>query len=174
MVFLLFAIAVPTAFSQENLLIAQDTVLTFVHDFLQVFYPELISRGHRLKLSVMHPADSSWREMVGVYFTVMPESPPDYEPSHCQNGKFIPEVRSDPNSVLLDGNIWLPLLEHGSRVQLVLTSPDSANEQKLTAFRNLVESHPEWSDEQAIIAPQASGRSLRTEGQRRVSEHSSA
>jgi hypothetical protein len=148
---MLYIVATPSASSQQNPPIHQVTVLTFVHDFLEVFYPELISKGHRLKLSVSLPADSSGREIAGVYFTVTAEPP------RPQNGQFVPEVRPDPNTVLLDGNIWLPPLEHGSRVQQVLTSSESANEQKLTAFRNLVESHPEWSDEQAISALKQAG-----------------
>ena len=68
----------PVVGAQRNLPITQETVLTFVHDFLQVFYPELITKGHRLKLSVLHPADDSWQVISGVYFTVLPAHPPDY------------------------------------------------------------------------------------------------
>jgi hypothetical protein len=154
---MLYIVATPSASSQQNLPIHQVTVLTFVHDFLQVFYPELISKGHALKLAVHHPADTTWSEISGVFFTVTPERPPDYGLVISGPNGQIPETRPDPDSILLDGSIWLPPLEHGSRVQQVLTTPESAHEQKLTAFRNLVESHPEWSDEHAISALKQAG-----------------
>jgi hypothetical protein len=154
LVSLLFAV-VPSATPQENLPIRQVTVLTFVHDFLQVFYPELISKGHTLKLSVHHPADASWSEIAGVYFTVNPERPPDYGLIvYGPNGPIL-ETRPDPESVLLDGSMWIPPLEHGSRIQEVNAS--SAGERKLEALRKTIQSHPEWSDDQAVSALKKDG-----------------
>jgi hypothetical protein len=153
---LLCALGVAAVFAQQNPPISQETVLTFVHDFLQVFYPELISKGHRLKLSVLHPADSSWREITGVYFTVTPESLRDYGVSLSQNGKMVPESRPDPKTILLDGNIWLPPLEHGSRIQQVYIT-DSPDREKLEILCKLVRSHPEWTESQAVSALKQAG-----------------
>jgi hypothetical protein len=154
--FFLCALGLPAVFAQQNPPVSQETVLTFVHDFLQVFYPELISKGHRLKLSVLHPADSSWREISGVYFTVTPESPPDYGVPLSQNGKMVPETRPDPKTVLLDGNIWLPPLEHGSRIQQVVVS-ESPHREKLEILCKLVRLHPEWTESQAVSALKQAG-----------------
>ena len=154
---LLFALGTPTGLAQQNPPISQETVLTFVHDFLQVFYPELLSKGHRLELSVVHPAEDSWREISGVYFTVMPEVPPDYGFRGNLNGQPIPEDRPNPSSILLSGDVWLPPIEHGSRIEQVDTSSGGANERKLTILRELVQSHPEWSDAQAIGALKQAG-----------------
>jgi len=145
---LLCIIGMPSAFPQQNPPLSQETVLTFVHDFLQVFYPDLISKGHMLKLSVYHPADSSWREIAGVYFTVNPERPPDYGLVRFGPNGPIPETRPDPESVLLDGSIWLPPLKNGSRILQVQAT--TMGEKKLDALRKLVKSHPEWSGEQAV------------------------
>jgi len=155
-IFLVCVLAVPTTFAQQNPPVNQETVLTFVHDLLQVFYPELISKGHRLQLSVLHPADSSWREISGVYFTVFPENPPGYGLPLYMNGKRIPESRPDPNTVLLDGSVWLPPRKEGSRLQ-DLFAPKGANEQKLQTLRKLVESHGEWSDSKIVSALKQAG-----------------
>jgi hypothetical protein len=148
-------VGMPSAFSQQNPPVRQVTVLTFVHDFLQVFYPDLISKGHTLTLAVHHPAESSWSEITGVYFTVKPERPGDYGVVRYGPNGPIPETRPDPESVLLDGSIWLPPLKHGSRIQEVHTTSPSAK--KLEALRNLVESHPDWSDDQAVSALKQDG-----------------
>jgi hypothetical protein len=42
---LLLSLGIPTAFAQQNPPVSQETVLTFVHDFLEVFYPDLLSNG---------------------------------------------------------------------------------------------------------------------------------
>jgi hypothetical protein len=152
---LLLSLGIPSGLAQQNPPVKQDTVLTFVHDFLQVFYPELISKDHTLRLSVYHPADTSWSEISGVYFTVNPERPPDYGNIRYGPNGPIPETRPDPESILLDGSIWLPQLEHGSRIQqVVASSPDA---KKLERLRARIESHPEWSDEQAISALKKDG-----------------
>ncbi|MGB7285248.1 MAG: hypothetical protein WBE13_23525 [Candidatus Acidiferrum sp.] len=155
-IFLFCAFGVPTVIAQQNPPVSQETVLTFVHDLLQVFYPELISKGHRLKLSVLHPADASWREISGVYFTVFPDSPPDYGVPRYMNGQLAPEVRPDPNTILLDGRVWLPPLKQGSRVQEVFVN-EEANKQKLETLCKSVESHSDWSDAQVISALKQAG-----------------
>jgi hypothetical protein len=148
---LLTALGIPTAFAQQDPAVSQETVLTYVHDFLQVFYPELLSKEHTLKLCVNHPADDSWREITGVYFTVTHERAPDYGVPRFSNGQRIPEDRPDPNTILLAGSIWLPLLEHRNRIQEMHTSAEGAVNLKFANFRSLVQSHPEWTDAEAVI-----------------------
>jgi hypothetical protein len=157
---LLCVLEMPIAFAQQNPPVSQDTVLTFAHDFLRVFYPELISRGHRLRLSITHPADDSWRGISGVYFTILPERPSDYGVPRYQNGRLAPENKPDPETILLDGSIWLPPHERGSRIREVNLSSGSGGERKLKILRKLIESHPEWSDEQAVKALKQDGASF--------------
>jgi hypothetical protein len=147
---LLLTLGISTTLAQLNPPLSQETVLTFVHDFLQAFYPDLISKGHMLKLSVYHPAEVSWLEISGVDFTVNPERPPDYGLVRFGPNGPIPETRPNPESVLLEGDIWLPPLKNGSRIQQVHAT--TMGEKKLDALRKLVKSHPEWSDEQAVSA----------------------
>jgi len=160
LMFLLWVLGTAPAFAQQNPPVCQETVLTYVHDFLEVFYPELFGKGQRLKLSVIHPADSSWREISGVYFTVLPPSPANYGlVRHGPNGP-IREERPDPEGVLLNGSMWLPPLKHGSRIQQVITSSESP---ELKTLRELVESHPDWSDNQVASALKQAGARFGTE-----------
>ncbi len=145
---LVSATVAPPVFSQENPPVKQATVLTFVHDFLEVFYPELVKKGNTLTLAVHHPAEVSWNEISGVYFTVKPERPPDYGVVRYGPNGPISKTRPDPESVLLDGTVWLPPLKHGSRIQEVQASNEGA--MKLDALRHLVELRHDWSDDQSV------------------------
>ena len=131
--------------------ITQDTVLTFVHDLLQVFYPELITKGNRLKLCVDHPADSSWREISGVYFTVAPESSPsgDFQAILKKN---ITHQANNPiasHAVLLDGLLWLPP-RPGSRIQQLDIRPGSMVRKKYDDFVASVKAHPESTNDELV------------------------
>jgi hypothetical protein len=137
--------------------INQETVLSFVHDFLGVFYPELLTKGHTLRLCVSHPAEASWRTISGVYFTVTPEWPSNYAVPYYLNGKLVPETRPNPNNILLDGSIWLPDVERPGRIEQVLTFRQATGQQKLEAVHRLVQSHPGWSDDNAVAALKQAG-----------------
>jgi len=153
--FLIAVATVPRVCAQQNPPINQETVLSFVHDLLQEFYPDLISKGHRLKLCVLHPADASWREISGVYFTVLPENPPDYGVPRFLNGQPVPENRPNPNTILLDGSVWLPPLKQGSRVQQLESHGE--NTKKLYDFLKVIRAHPEWSDDEMAKALKQAG-----------------
>jgi hypothetical protein len=70
---LFLAVALPLhtqpALPQQRIPDSQEPILTFVHDFLQVFYPELLTKKQTLKFCMSAPADDPWRETYGVYFT---------------------------------------------------------------------------------------------------------
>lgn len=140
-----FLCAEQLAFSRQSPPVDQDTVLTFVHDFLQIFYPELLSKGHRLKLSVLHPADSSWREISGVYFTVTPEQSPDSGVQAHSDEIPKPEVSPNPDGVLLDGRIWLPPRKYG-RIQEVVITGYPGRARKIRDVRQELESQPDRSE----------------------------
>jgi len=56
-----------SAFPQTNIPVKQETILTFAHDLLQVFYPEVLDKNHRLSLCIVAPGDFPWIEIGGVY-----------------------------------------------------------------------------------------------------------
>lgn len=134
------------AFSQAPPPGSQETVLTFVHDFLQVFYPEALGKGNQLILCVSHPADASWREISGVYFKVTPSSTEE------------PNPLTDPNPTPnhLGGFFWLRPQQLG-RIQQFAASFDAVHAKDLKAVRDLVESHPEWAETAAIRALKQAG-----------------
>jgi hypothetical protein len=129
----------------------QETILTFVHDFLQLFYPELMIKGNMLKLSVNHPTDSSWREISGVYFTVTHTTLPDYRAQVLMpDGQLVPPtIERGGTRVLLDGNMWVPFpQQHGRIVEVVAL--DGIHSEKINALKKLVQANPQWTNEQAV------------------------
>jgi hypothetical protein len=143
------------ALPQQRIPDSQEPILTFVHDFLQVFYPELLTKKQTLKLCISNPADDSWRQIRGVYFTITPNVPPGLPPPGGFVGKQVLVDVPDANRILLDGNIWLPPGEHGSRIRQVDASSQAI--ERLETVRQLVQSHPKWSDAQAVNALKKAG-----------------
>jgi hypothetical protein len=47
---------------QTHVPVKQETILTFAHDLLQVFYPELFDKNHRVTLCVTAPGDDTLLE----------------------------------------------------------------------------------------------------------------
>src|SRR5260370_10420230 len=135
---LVFTLSMPSTFAQENPPVSQVTILTFAHDLLQLFYPELFDKNHRVTLCVTTPGDSDWTELSGVYFTVTPER------VNPLNDLIF---ASAPEDLILSGSIWLPPLQCG-RVQELKAHSDVVHERQLKELRRLVTSHPEWSETQ--------------------------
>jgi hypothetical protein len=123
------------SFPQTNIPVKQETILTFAHDVLQIFYPELLDKNHRLSLCVTAPGDSKWLELGGAYFTVTPERVVPLE-------KLISSRPQTTDHVVLGGYIWLTLREYG-RVQELRANSDAVHERELEDLRRLVASHPE-------------------------------
>lgn len=64
------------------------------------------------------------------------------------DGRPVPEDRPDPNTVLLDGSVWLPPLKHGCRIQQVTST--GVHTQKLDDLLKQFKSHPEWSNKELV------------------------
>jgi hypothetical protein len=136
-------------FPQTSIPVRQETMLTFVHDFLQVFYPELFNKNQRLSLCLTAPGNDPWLEIAGVYFTV---TPAEVNPLR----KLTSSHPQATDQIVLGGSIWLPPMEYG-RIQEVHANSDAVHEHQLEALRQSVESHPEWSDIQIASALQQAG-----------------
>jgi hypothetical protein len=149
LIFALLLVDVPVTLSQGEVPVSQETILTFVHDFLQVFYPELFEKDYRLTLCVSHPANSTWREIAGVYFTVTAH---DVNP--LAKGEEHSKEKGAP--IVLEGRIWLPPVQYG-RVHEMSASSQEVHEQQLRTVQQLVESHPEWSNTQVASALKQAG-----------------
>ena len=124
----------------------EETVLSFVHDFLQTFYPEMSGKGLRLVVSVDHPMDASWTEISGAYFKVT-----SHEASGVNPLLYEAEKRDAPPSERpqLGGVFWFRPQDE-ARIQQMVAHFDVVHETQLNAVRELVESHPQWSEEKAV------------------------
>jgi hypothetical protein len=144
-----FTLSTQSTLAQQNPPVSQVTILTFAHDLLQVFYPELFDKKHRVTLCVTAPGDDAWLELAGVYFTV---TQADVNPLQ----KLIDSHPQTTDHVILGGSIWLPLIEYG-RVQTLVAHSDAVHEQQLEDVRQMVASHSEWSDTQISNALKQAG-----------------
>ncbi len=145
---ILFLVTVP-AYPQGTIPVKQETILTFAHDFLQVFYPELFDKNHRISLCVTTPGDDQWIELAGVYFAATPANLNPLEgliSSHPQT----------PVHVLLGGSIWLPPKQYG-RVQELHAYSEVVHQQQLDDVRRLVASHSDWTETQIANALKQAG-----------------
>ncbi len=144
----LLSVAVPL-FSQQSIPVKQETILTFTHDFLQIFYPEFFDKNHRLSLGITAPADDPWLEMGGVYFAITEEKVIPLE-------KLVNSHPQTTDHIILGGSIWLPPLEYG-RVQELHSHSDAVHEQQLRTLRGLLQKHPGWSNAQIASALKEAG-----------------
>jgi hypothetical protein len=149
---LLFATSVlfliPTQqLSSQSQLSGRNETLAFVHDFLAFFYPGVMKKGNQLVVGISHPAESSWQEIHGVYFKVIPFSPSEPNPLDDQETK----------STLLAGTFWLSPKPQYERVFQMTVSANGDQDHALASVRHSVESHPEWTAEQCIQALIAAG-----------------
>jgi hypothetical protein len=127
----------------------QETILTFVHDFLEVFYPELLNKKYRLTLCSTAPADASWRDVAGVFFTFTPAEISPVE-------KLISSTPQTTDHPILSGSFWLPPVQYERILQFHAYS-DVVHEQQLNDLQQVVKSHPNWSENQLIAALKRAG-----------------
>jgi hypothetical protein len=151
---LLLPLAIPGALPQTSQPLDQESALSFTHDFLQTFYPDVFAKGTQLTLTVSHPANSSWRQIYGVYFRVTPKVPLEINPLIALDK--IGQAKQASNPTLLGGLFWFRPQVYG-RIEQMVASFDVVHQQQLEAIRELVRSHPGWSQEQAIQALRDAG-----------------
>jgi hypothetical protein len=123
------------AYSQSSIPVKQETILTLAHDFLQVFYPELFDKDHRVTLAVTTPGNDTWLELAGVFFTV---TPANVSPVN----KLISPDPQTTDHVILGGSFCLPPIEYG-RVHEFHAYSDAVHQQQREQLHHLVASHPE-------------------------------
>ena len=146
-ILLALTLSMPSTLAQQDPPVSQVTLLTFAHDLLQLFYPELFDENHRVTLCVTAPGNSDWTQLAGVYFAVTPEG---VNPLN----QLI--AASAPEHIVLTGSIWLPPKQYG-RVQQLQAFSEVVHEHQLKELRRLVMSHPEWSQVQIADAVKQAG-----------------
>jgi hypothetical protein len=124
------------------------------HSVLKIFYPEVFGNGRQAVFSAEHAVDSDvWGQFIGIQFTIKRFSS-DTSWNHLvdpKTGKLIPPPE---NVTFLEGETWVT--PKGDLMRLTLQG-DLANSKQNQAIAELVESHPEWSDEQAARALKSEG-----------------
>jgi hypothetical protein len=137
----------PSQLSSQSQVSGRNDTLAFVRDFLAFFYPGVMKKGNQLVVGISHPADSSWQEIHGVYFKVIPFT--GNEPNPLADG--------ETKTTLLKGIFWLSPKPRYDRVLQLIISSEAVRGDELASFRHLVESHPEWTSEQCIQALKSAG-----------------
>ena len=131
-----------------------DTVFTRTRDFLHDFYPELSGRDLFLSLSTVQRFDNSWRVIHRIEFNAMLHDPlseamlnPPFDP---KTGKQL----TPPENSVLKGDI---LFDHRGFLHAFATSGESSQAKRIAALRDLIQSHPEWSNTDAVRALKQAG-----------------
>lgn len=153
--------ALGLAFSCMTLGTAQDTpsypqssTFKLTRRVLEVFYPELFGNKWHVNFSASQPVeDNPWGDFFGCEFKVKRFSPDtSFSPLYdARAGKMAPEPE---NPTFLEGSSWIG--HHGEMIRF-LVNGSLAHSQQNGAIRKLVESHPEWSEEQDIAALKKAG-----------------
>lgn len=133
----------------------QVTVLTKTRDFLKVAYPELFGKGMFLRLETSQGIDDPWRTIYGIRFLVLRFDPlsermlnPPFDP---KTGKRL----SPPENFVFNGTIRFD--PEGHLHQFSACACDFVHDKENQAIAKLVESHPEWSEAQAIAVLEKAG-----------------
>lgn len=140
--------------SSASARIDQSNAFTITQHVLEAFYPEVFGNGRYLNVSTGQPTDDvSWGHFFGFEFKITRFSPSvSWNPTYdLRTGKM---ASRPENSTFLEGSTWVGF--HGEIIQFFV-SGDFAHSQQNAAIRGLVESHPEWSEEQEIHALNEAG-----------------
>jgi hypothetical protein len=155
---LLLALQVPLSLSlnsQEKSAREQKTVFSLTQELLEAYYPEIFGKGWYIAYSTGQPVDDPfWGDLYGFEFNVSRFSPGlSWNARTDPTGKLVPPSK---NSIFLEGSSWIDY--HGDgRIHRVIFEGDLAYSPQNKTIRELVESHPEWSEEQANHALKEAG-----------------
>jgi hypothetical protein len=133
---------------------SSTNVFAITQSVLRIFYPEVFGQGRQAIFSSEHPVDSNvWGDFSGTHFTVKRFSS-DTSWNPLNDAKTGQLIAPPENTTFLEGQIWV-----APRFGLMwlIIEGDLANAKQNTAIAALVESHPEWSDEQAADALKSAG-----------------
>jgi hypothetical protein len=123
---------------------------------LKIFYPEVFGTGKQVAFAADQPADSDlWGEgqFSGFQFTIKRFSS-DTSWAYLVDPKTGKRIAPPENTTFLEGSTWVT--PTWGLMQLFIEG-DLANSNRNEAIASLVESHPEWSDEQAAGALKSAG-----------------
>jgi hypothetical protein len=121
---------------------------------LKIFYPEVFRNKRQAVFSAEHPADSEvWGDFTGFQFTIKRFSS-ETSWDILVDPKTGKQIAPPENTTFLEGSTWVT--PKWGLMRLIIEG-DLANSKQNQAMTKLVESHPEWSDEQAAGALKSAG-----------------
>lgn len=133
-----------------------ETPLPRAQEFLQAFYPELFGRNLFLDLHITRAVDGAWERFNELRFVVTPLNPLSEailnRPWDAKTGKRLAPAQ---NPVLLDGEF---LFSSSGRIEhMSAVVGDEVHSKENDTIHQLVESHPEWPEDQEIRALEDAG-----------------
>jgi hypothetical protein len=141
---------------QETRSTRQRNAFTIVHEILQASYPQIFGNGWYVGFVTGQPIDDvSWGEFHGFTFSVTRFAPGMSwnTTADAITGKITPPPE---NSTFLEGSSWVDYQGHGRIIRLIFEG-DLACSRQNKAIRELVQSHPEWSEDEATRALKKAG-----------------
>lgn len=121
---------------------------------LKIFYPDVFGDKRQAVFSAEHPVDSDvWGEFTGFQFTIKRFSS-ETSWDILVDPKTGKEIAPPENTTFLEGSTWVT--PKWGLMRLIIEG-GLANSKQNQAVTKLVESHPEWSDEQAAGALKSAG-----------------
>ncbi len=133
----------------------QDTIFVRAHAFLRTFYPELLGKDLLLNLHATQSIDHTWRQSGGIRFDVKLYDPLSERMLNPPvDGKTGKQLSPPDNTVLLEG---LFTFNQEGRLEHMFAAGDVVHSKQNDAIRKLVESHPEWSEDEAVGALKKAG-----------------
>jgi hypothetical protein len=139
--------------SQETSCPRKQSAFAMVHDLLEASYPEMFGKDWHIGFSYGQPVDGheAWGQTYLLDFRVARFGPGvSWNPTFYQ-GKRVPPP---DNPTFLEGSFWM---DNSDRVVRLIVEGDLAYSKQNQAIRELVQSHAEWSEEEAIGALKKSG-----------------
>jgi hypothetical protein len=151
----LLALIAPTISGGQQVSIGSPSdAFTITRAVLRIFYPEVFGKGEQVAFSAEHPVDwDSWQDFSGIDFTVKRfSSGVSWNPTvDMKTGKLIAPPQ---NTIFLQGSTWMSPPGYLRRFYV---HGELANTEQNHTVAKLIESHREWSDEEA-------GRALKNAG----------
>jgi hypothetical protein len=123
-----------------------------VRDLLAAEYPELLEKGWYLDVSSFQPIDDSWHEIRETHFKVTDKAPSPGNPTiNLATGKpFTPQATTK-----MEG--FFQADKDGQLERFYVWNSDILKSDRLDAIRKQVQDHPQWSEEDAILALKNAG-----------------
>lgn len=152
--FLAFFVILPVATSGQATTTTQRGSFTITREILKAFYPEIFAKGWYFHVSAFRPVDDAqWGQFYEFHYEITTTQVHD---KCCEylNGQPMKMLPTGQLTIPLSGGSWI-----GPKDQIVrfFAEGDLACSKKNEQIHELIEAHPEWSEDQALEALRKAG-----------------